>query len=173
MRRPTAPACQRARFPRTWRPRTKTALLPCLLGFSGVACGLDAPACSEPTARVASAIKYASEDAGIDTDPALPVLVAVLHEGFDGRPGLACTASRVAPGVALTAMHCVRDVGEDETIWGIRLEGELPEWVSAKDVLLELLRRHGVSGGQFRSLASRSRRIHRRGRRENWTARDR
>ncbi|MFI2367561.1 aconitate hydratase [Streptomyces sp. NPDC018833] len=32
-------------------------------------------------------------------------------------------------------------------IWGIRLEGELPDWVSAKDVILELLRRHGVKGG--------------------------
>src|SRR3989441_470061 len=32
-------------------------------------------------------------------------------------------------------------------IWGIRLAGELPEWVSAKDVILEMLRRHGVDGG--------------------------
>ncbi|MGW6500006.1 aconitate hydratase [Nonomuraea angiospora] len=32
-------------------------------------------------------------------------------------------------------------------IWGIRLAGALPGWVSAKDVILELLRRHGVSGG--------------------------
>ncbi len=32
-------------------------------------------------------------------------------------------------------------------IWGIRLVGELPDWVSAKDVILELLRRHGVDGG--------------------------
>jgi aconitate hydratase len=32
-------------------------------------------------------------------------------------------------------------------IWGIRLEGTLPDWVSAKDVILEMLRRHGVSGG--------------------------
>ena len=32
-------------------------------------------------------------------------------------------------------------------IWGIRLVGELPEWVSAKDVILELLRRHNVDGG--------------------------
>src|SRR6266511_705255 len=32
-------------------------------------------------------------------------------------------------------------------IWGVRLTGELPEWVSAKDVILELLRRHGVQGG--------------------------
>jgi len=32
-------------------------------------------------------------------------------------------------------------------VWGIRLVGELPDWVSAKDVILELLRRHGVDGG--------------------------
>ncbi|MFC7343462.1 aconitate hydratase [Saccharopolyspora griseoalba] len=32
-------------------------------------------------------------------------------------------------------------------IWGVRLDGELPDWVSAKDVILEMLRRHGVSGG--------------------------
>ncbi len=32
-------------------------------------------------------------------------------------------------------------------IWGVKLTGELPEWVSAKDVVLEMLRRHGVSGG--------------------------
>ncbi|UQS25629.1 aconitate hydratase [Amycolatopsis thermalba] len=32
-------------------------------------------------------------------------------------------------------------------IWGVRLTGSLPEWVSAKDVILEMLRRHGVTGG--------------------------
>ncbi|MES1949593.1 aconitate hydratase [Salinisphaera sp. S4-8] len=32
-------------------------------------------------------------------------------------------------------------------VFGIKLTGELPEWVSAKDVILEMLRRHGVSGG--------------------------
>lgn len=32
-------------------------------------------------------------------------------------------------------------------IWGVRLSGELPAWVSAKDVILEMLRRHGVKGG--------------------------
>lgn len=32
-------------------------------------------------------------------------------------------------------------------IWGIELTGELPAWVSAKDVILELLRRHGTGGG--------------------------
>lgn len=31
--------------------------------------------------------------------------------------------------------------------WGIKLTGELPDWVSAKDVILEMLRRHDVDGG--------------------------
>ncbi|HUP00767.1 MAG TPA: aconitate hydratase [Gemmatimonadota bacterium] len=37
-------------------------------------------------------------------------------------------------------------------IWGIRLSGTLPEWVSAKDVILEMLRRHGVGSGKNRIL---------------------
>jgi len=32
-------------------------------------------------------------------------------------------------------------------ILGVQLRGELPDWVSAKDVILEMLRRRGVSGG--------------------------
>jgi aconitate hydratase len=32
-------------------------------------------------------------------------------------------------------------------IWGVRLLGKLPDWVSAKDVILEMLRRHNVDGG--------------------------
>ncbi|MEX0717126.1 MAG: aconitate hydratase [Planctomycetaceae bacterium] len=32
-------------------------------------------------------------------------------------------------------------------VWGVELVGELPDWVSAKDVVLEMLRRHGVDGG--------------------------
>ncbi|NGY65104.1 aconitate hydratase [Lentzea sp. NEAU-D13] len=35
-------------------------------------------------------------------------------------------------------------------VWGVRLTGALPPWVSAKDVILEMLRRHGVSGGRGR-----------------------
>lgn len=33
-------------------------------------------------------------------------------------------------------------------IMGVRLTGRLPDWVSAKDVILEMLRRHGVDGGR-------------------------
>jgi len=32
-------------------------------------------------------------------------------------------------------------------VWGVKLTGKLPDWVSAKDVILEMLRRHGVNGG--------------------------
>jgi aconitate hydratase len=35
-------------------------------------------------------------------------------------------------------------------IWGVRLAGELPPWISAKDVILEMLRRHSVAGGVHR-----------------------
>ncbi len=46
-------------------------------------------------------------------------------------------------------------------IWGVRLVGRLPDWVSAKDVILEMLRRHGVKGGvgpDHRILRARARR---------------
>ncbi len=33
-------------------------------------------------------------------------------------------------------------------IMGVELKGQLPDWVSAKDVILEMLRRHGVKGGR-------------------------
>lgn len=32
-------------------------------------------------------------------------------------------------------------------IWGVKLVGKLPDWVSAKDIILEMLRRYDVSGG--------------------------
>ena len=31
-------------------------------------------------------------------------------------------------------------------VWNVRLVGELPDWVSAKDIILEMLRRHDVKG---------------------------
>jgi len=37
-------------------------------------------------------------------------------------------------------------------IWGVRLTGHLPPWTSAKDAILEMLRRHGVHGGAHRIL---------------------
>jgi aconitate hydratase len=35
-------------------------------------------------------------------------------------------------------------------VMGVHLIGRLPDWVSAKDVILEMLRRHGVAGGRGR-----------------------
>lgn len=35
-------------------------------------------------------------------------------------------------------------------VMGVRVTGSFPDWVSAKDVILEMLRRHGVSGGKGR-----------------------
>ena len=35
-------------------------------------------------------------------------------------------------------------------VWGVELTGELPPWCSAKDVILEMLRRHGTKGGTNR-----------------------
>jgi aconitate hydratase len=32
-------------------------------------------------------------------------------------------------------------------VWGVKLTGEMPDWCSAKDVILEMLRRHDVDGG--------------------------
>lgn len=32
-------------------------------------------------------------------------------------------------------------------IWGVKLVGKLQDWVSAKDIILEMLRRHDVAGG--------------------------
>jgi len=37
-------------------------------------------------------------------------------------------------------------------VFGIRLTNELPAWVSAKDIILEMLRRHGLEGGFGRVL---------------------
>jgi len=31
-------------------------------------------------------------------------------------------------------------------VWGVKVTGEFPDWVSAKDAILEMLRRHGVKG---------------------------
>jgi aconitate hydratase len=39
---------------------------------------------------------------------------------------------------------------EMPSVWGIRLTGRLPDWVSTKDVILEMLRRHKTDGGKGR-----------------------
>src|SRR5699024_11332376 len=40
-------------------------------------------------------------------------------------------------------------------IWGVELTGTLPDWVSAKDVVLERVRRHDVKGGVSRIIVYR------------------
>jgi aconitate hydratase len=85
-----------------------------------------------------------------------------LHMEYFGRPGatLLGSDSHTCAGGAL-GMLAIGAGGLDVAmamageplhlpvpeIWGVRLEGALPEWVSAKDVILEMLRRHGVEGG--------------------------
>jgi aconitate hydratase len=51
----------------------------------------------------------------------------------------------VALAIAGTPLHI-----QMPQIWGVRLTGELPPWCSAKDVILEMLRRHGVTGARNR-----------------------
>ena len=85
-----------------------------------------------------------------------------VHQARFGRPGTTmigsdshtCAAGAlgmlaIGVGGLEIAMAMAGDplyVGMPE-IWGVELTGELPDWVSAKDVILEMLRRHGVKGG--------------------------
>ena len=84
------------------------------------------------------------------------------HMQHFGRPGgllVGCDSHTCAAGslgmlaigmggidVAL-AMMCEPVFITMPEIWGVRLSGALPPWTSAKDVILEMLRRHGVEGG--------------------------
>ncbi|MGA9523481.1 MAG: aconitate hydratase [Myxococcaceae bacterium] len=85
-----------------------------------------------------------------------------VHQEFFGRPGVTLLGSDshtpAAGAIGMLAMGAgglevaMAMAGEPyhlkmPEIWGVRLEGELPDWVSAKDIILELLRRHGVRGG--------------------------
>ena len=85
-----------------------------------------------------------------------------VHQARFGRPGVTmigsdshtCAAGAlgmlaIGVGGLEIAMAMAGDplyVGMPE-IWGVELTGTLPDWVSAKDVILEMLRRHGVKGG--------------------------
>lgn len=86
----------------------------------------------------------------------------VVHMQRFGRPGASLLGSDShTPAAGALGMLAIGAGGLDvslamsgepfpttmpETL-GIELTGSLPEWVSAKDVILELLRRRGVSGG--------------------------
>jgi len=86
-----------------------------------------------------------------------------LHQQYFGRPGITLAGSDShTPAAGALGMLAVGAGGLEVTmamageplhlnmpeVWRIRLEGELPDRVSAKDVVLELLRRHDVDGAK-------------------------
>jgi aconitate hydratase len=88
-----------------------------------------------------------------------------VHQERFGRPGATMAgADSHTPAAGALGMIAIGSGGLDVAlamageplrirmpeIWGVELVGELPDWVSAKDVILELLRRHGVDGGTDR-----------------------
>jgi aconitate hydratase len=58
---------------------------------------------------------------------------------------LAIGAGGIEVALAMTGEPLYLNMPE---IWGVEIQGSLPDWVSAKDVILEMLRRHGVSGAK-------------------------
>jgi len=88
-----------------------------------------------------------------------------VHQERFGRPGATMAGSDShTPAAGAIGMVAIGSGGLDVAlamageplylrmpqIWGVELVGELPDWVSAKDLILELLRRHGVDGGAGR-----------------------
>src|SRR5512136_1002508 len=86
----------------------------------------------------------------------------VVHMERFGRPGASLLGSDShTPAAGALCMLAIGAGGLDvalaiagepystttPAIFGVELSGSLPEWVSAKDVILEMLRRHGVAGG--------------------------
>lgn len=85
-----------------------------------------------------------------------------VHQERFGKPGRTMTGSDShTPASGAVGMIAIGSGGLDVAlamagealrikmprIWGVELTGELPPWCSAKDVILEMLRRHGVDGG--------------------------
>ncbi|MEX1164743.1 MAG: aconitate hydratase [Nitriliruptor sp.] len=85
-----------------------------------------------------------------------------VHQERFGRPGATMAGSDShTPAAGAIGMIAIGSGGLDVAmamageplrikcpqIWGVELTGALSPWVSAKDVILELLRRHGVDGG--------------------------
>jgi aconitate hydratase len=85
-----------------------------------------------------------------------------VHQERFGRPGATMAGSDShTPAAGAVGMIAIGSGGLDVAmamageplrircpeVWGVELTGELSPWVSAKDVILELLRRHGVDGG--------------------------
>jgi aconitate hydratase len=88
-----------------------------------------------------------------------------VHQERFGRPGATMAGSDShTPAAGAIGMIAIGSGGLDVAlamageplrikmpeVWGVELTGELPDWVSAKDVILEMLRRHGVDGGSGR-----------------------
>ncbi len=88
-----------------------------------------------------------------------------LHQRYFGRPGATLLGSDShTPAAGALGMLAIGAGGLDVAmaiagepyqtvmpeIWGVRLTGELPPGCSAKDAILEMLRRHGVDGGNGR-----------------------
>lgn len=84
-----------------------------------------------------------------------------VHMERFGRPGLTMIgADSHTPGAAGVSMLAIGAGGLDvalamaghpyyfpcPTVFGVKVTGELPEWVSAKDVILEMLHRYDVKG---------------------------
>lgn len=84
-----------------------------------------------------------------------------VHMERFGRPGLTMIgADSHTPGAAGVSMLAIGAGGLDVAlamaghpynfpcpkVLGVKLAGQLPDWVSAKDVILEMLRRYGVKG---------------------------
>ena len=71
--------------------------------------------------------------------------------GADSHTTMASAVGMLAIGAGATEVALVMAglpyVLTDPVVVGVRLDGELPPWVEAKDVILELLRRRGVRGG--------------------------
>ncbi len=85
-----------------------------------------------------------------------------VHQQFFGRPGATLLGSDShTPAAGALGMLAIGAGGLEVAlamagepyrttvpeVWGVRLHGRLPDGVSAKDVVLEMLRRHGVRGG--------------------------
>jgi aconitate hydratase len=77
--------------------------------------------------------------------PGLTLLGADSHTCAAGAIGmLAIGAGGIEVAMAMAGNPFFLQMPE---VWGVRLTGELPAAVSAKDVILEMLRRHDVDGG--------------------------
>ncbi len=85
-----------------------------------------------------------------------------VHMEYFGKPGKTLAGSDShTPAAGALAMLAIGCGGIDVAsaiaglplyikmpkVWGIKVTGKLPDWVSAKDAILELLKRHDVKGG--------------------------